>query len=224
MHRGGVPFVSPKIFREIYWATVRPIIEELWADGHQTLFYAEGSWDRHLESFAELPEHSIVYHVDRGDMARTHDILGSKFCLSGGLSNVLLATGTPADIERECQRLLDIAARNGGFIMDSSAIVQNDAKVENVRAMTDFTRAHGVYDDQAASTDDPGPVARHWIPGNAPPRPTARGGNAPGVCDPYERLAATLPPMTGDPALVRRVWEGVDSLAYTFIWQVLLSF
>ena len=48
MHRGGVPFVSPKIFKNIYWATVKPIIEELWSEGHQTLFYAEGKWDRHL--------------------------------------------------------------------------------------------------------------------------------------------------------------------------------
>ena len=68
MHRGGVPFVSPEIFKNIYWATVKPIVEELWADGHQTLFYAEGKWDHHLESFAELPERSIVYHVDQGDI------------------------------------------------------------------------------------------------------------------------------------------------------------
>ncbi len=56
MHRGGVPFVSPEIFRNIYWPTIKPIVEELWADGHQTLFYAEGNWDYHLESFAELPD------------------------------------------------------------------------------------------------------------------------------------------------------------------------
>ena len=41
--------------------------------------------------------------------------------------------------------MIDIAARDGGYIMDSSAIMQNDAKVENVKAMTDFTREYGVY-------------------------------------------------------------------------------
>ena len=88
MHRGGVPFVSPEIFKNIYWATVKPIIEELWADGIQTLFYAEGKWDKHLESFAELPDRSIVYHVDQGDIVKAHQVLGDKFCLSGGISNV----------------------------------------------------------------------------------------------------------------------------------------
>jgi hypothetical protein len=41
--------------------------------------------------------------------------------------------------------VIDGVARDGGYIMDSSAIIQNDAKVENVRAMTDFTREYGVY-------------------------------------------------------------------------------
>jgi hypothetical protein len=29
--------------------------------------------------------------------------------------------------------------------MDASAIIQNDAKIENIKAMTDFTREYGQY-------------------------------------------------------------------------------
>ena len=94
------PSSRPRSFKNIYWATVKPIIEELWADGHQTLFYAEGKWDRHLESFAELPERSIVYHVDQGDIVQTHRVLGEKFCLSGGIPNYLLGIGTPEDVRQ----------------------------------------------------------------------------------------------------------------------------
>ena len=36
--------------------------------GHQILFYAEGSWDHHLDSFAELGDSNIIYHVDTGDI------------------------------------------------------------------------------------------------------------------------------------------------------------
>ena len=145
MHRGGVPFVSPEIFKNIYWATVKPAIEELWADGHQTLFYAEGKWDHHLESFAELPEQSIIYHVDQGDIFKAHRVLGEKFCLSGGVPNVLLGCGSPDEVRQYCKKIIDGVARDGGYIMDASAIVQNDAKVENIRAMTDATREYGVY-------------------------------------------------------------------------------
>lgn len=46
----------------------------------------------------------------------------------------------------------------------------------------------------------------------------------PGVCVPWEEKRAELPPISGDEALVKRVWEDVDSLGYVYIWQVLLSF
>ena len=46
----------------------------------------------------------------------------------------------------------------------------------------------------------------------------------PGVCIPWEEKVKELPPITGDKELARRVWEDVDSLAYAYIWQCLLSF
>ena len=64
MHRGCMPFVSCGQFESHNWPTMKPIIEELLRQGHQTLFYAEGDWGDHLHSFTELPDDSIVYHVD----------------------------------------------------------------------------------------------------------------------------------------------------------------
>lgn len=145
MHRGCVPFFSMEHFKRFYWPTFKPIVEEIWAHGHQVLFYAEGNWDAHLDSFAELPDQSIVYHVDHGDIFKVHKVLGEKFCISGGIPNWLLATGTPADVRDYCKKVIDGVAGNGGYIMDASAIVQNDAKVENIKAMTEFTRDYGVY-------------------------------------------------------------------------------
>jgi len=218
MHRGGVPFVSPEIFQNIYWATVKPIIESLWAEGIQTLFYAEGKWDHHLRSFAELPEGSIVYHVDQGDIFKTHEALGDKFCLSGGVSNTLLAFGSPDDVRAQCRAILDGVARDGGYIMDAGAIVQNDAKVENIRAMTDFTREHGVYSrghSQPAAPPAPvGQAADFSRPGRKPA----------GVCVPWEDERRRLPALIGDENVVRDVWRHIDGLADMFVWQVLLSF
>jgi hypothetical protein len=47
---------------------------------------------------------------------------------------------------------------------------------------------------------------------------------APGVCFPWEDKIRELPEITGDPALIRKVWESIDSMANTYIWQLLLSF
>jgi hypothetical protein len=145
MHRGCVPFVSHEHFNKFYWPTLKPIIEEIWARGHQVLFYAEGNWNAHLKSFAELPEKSIVYHVDQADIFEVHRVLGDKFCVSGGIPNFLLSYGTPQEVRDYCKKVIDGVARDGGYIMDAGAIMQDDTKVENVRAMTELTREYGVY-------------------------------------------------------------------------------
>jgi len=145
MHRGCVPFVSHEHFEKLYWPTLKPIIKELWARGHQVLFYAEGDWNAHLKSFAELPEQAIVYHVDKGDIFEVHKIIGHKFCISGGIPNFLLGYSTADEVRDYCKKVIDGVAGDGGYIMDASAIIQNDAKVENIKAMTEFTREYGVY-------------------------------------------------------------------------------
>lgn len=145
MHRGCVPFVSREHFDRIYWPTLKPIIEEIWSKGHQVLFYAEGSWDAHLGAFAELPEKSIIYHVDRGDIFNAHKALGGKFCLSGGIPNAMLAYNSPNEVRACVKKVIEGVARDGGYNMDASAIVQDDARVENMRAMTEAAREYGQY-------------------------------------------------------------------------------
>ncbi len=224
MHRGCTPFFSPEHFKTLYWATLKPIVEQIWAHGHQVLFYAEGDWNAHLESFAELPAGSIIYHVDRADIFEVHRAIGDRFCLSGGIPNYLLTVGTPQQVRDRCKQVIDGVAADGGYIMDASAIIQNDAKVENVRAMTDFTREYGVYDSSGPVGTGPG-AAGSAHPGGAARVPEARGPKAkPGVCIPWEEKAGELPEISGDRELVRRVWEQIDELAYTYIWHCLLSF
>jgi len=220
MHRGCVPFVSPEIFKNIYWATVKPIIEELWSEGFQTLFYAEGKWDFHLESFAELPDRSIVYHVDQGDIFKAHQVLGDKFCLSGGVPNALLGHASPEDVRRCCKKIIDGVARDGGYIMDSGAIIQNDAKVENVKALTDFTREYGVYSQGHAIIPAVPSIAEKHPISFQPPSDKPQ----PGEVVSWQEKRRQLASLPGDEDVVRDVWQHIDGLANTYIWQILLSF
>ena len=219
MHRGGVPFVTREHFETIYWPTLKPIIENIWAQGYQTLFYAEGDWNTHLESFAELPKGSIIYHVDKADIFEARKILGGRFCISGGVPNYLLAMGTPQEVRDRCKAVIDGVAGDGGFIMDASAIMQNDAKPENVRAMTEATREFGGY-GTSASTDPP-PAAEV---GGFTPTPMPEPSQTPGVCVPWAAKAKELGEIPGDPVLAKKVWEDVEALAYMYIWHCLESF
>jgi uroporphyrinogen-III decarboxylase len=220
MHRGCVPFVSREHFEDIYWATLRPILDALWAQGNQTLLYAEGKWGAHLERFAELPAGSVVYHIDRDDPAETRRILGDRFCLSGGVPNYLLAFGKPEEVRQQCRKLIETIGAEGRYIMDASAIMQNDAALENLRAMTEATREYGVYRSPSSPTPPtPAVTATAGLPAwvTAPK-------HKPGVCIDFEEKLKDMPPISGDPAIVRAAWENAEALAYVYIWHLVLSF
>jgi hypothetical protein len=223
MHRGCTPFISREHFAEIYWPTLKPIVEALWAQGNQTLFYAEGKWDAHLESFAQLPAGSIVYHIDRGDPADVHRVLGRKFCLSGGVPNTLLAFSTAEEVKAQCRMLIETLGADGGYIMDASAIMQNDTTIENLRAMTEATLEYGVYISPSSPSPkldiEPAPAATPGLPAWVT-APKAR----PGVCFPFAEKEKDLPPICGDRALVERIWNENEALAYLYIWHLVLSF
>ena len=226
MHRGCVPFVSPDVFDEIYWPTLKPIILELWSKGFQTLFYAEGDWNWHLDAFAELPDASIVYHVDQADIFEVHRKIGHKFCLSGGIPNVTLAYGTPAEVRARCRAVIEGVAGEGGYIMDASAIMQNDTDVENLRVMTEFTRDCGVYSSGSSSRTamDSKPSGGRDSPSGIDNLSWARSRIPPGVCAPWAERRTEFPEDCGDENLVKTIWGNLDGLANMYAWQCLLSF
>ena len=222
MHRGCVPFVTPEQFTSHYWPTVKPLIEELWRNGHQTMFYSEGNWDAHLDAFHELPERSILYHVDRGNPLLAHRKLHDKFALSGGVNNVTLAIGTPAQVRQEVKTLIETVAKEGGYIMDASTIMQNDTKPENMRALVEATREFGGYDapDVLSGPLRVAPTAAVKTAGIP-----AQSGRPPGVCVPWaEHKAELFGPIQGSEELAERVWQAADANGAMFIWQMLLSF
>ena len=229
MHRGCVPFINPRQFASHYWPTLKPIIQEFWKHGHQTMFYAEGKWHYHFDAFRELPDRSILYHCDQDDVFLVHRKLHDKFPISGGIPNVLLSYGKPEEVRAFCRRVLDEVARDGGYIMDAGAIMQDDTSIENLFTMTRTAREYGVYPAGAYNPPAATPpcqlpaslAERQNLPGlNARPQPRPR----PGTCFPWEERIKDLPEITGSPDLVRKVWEDIESLGNMFIWQLLLSF
>ncbi len=229
MHRGCVPFFNPQQFASHYWPTLKPCIEEFWKNGHQTLFYAEGKWKHHFETFRELPDRSIVFHCDQDDIFEVHRKLHDKFAISGGIPNVMLSWGKPQEIRDFVLRVINEVARDGGYIMDAGAIMQDDTSIENMKMMTQVCREHGVYSAGTYKTPVATPPcelpssmeSREDVKGMAG-RPTPRV--KPGVCFPWEQRVKDLPKITGDKAMVQKIWEDIDALGNTYIWQLLLSF
>lgn len=229
MHRGCVPFINPKQFASHQWPTLKPIIEEFWKHGHQTLFYAEGRWQHHFDAFRELPERSIVFHCDRDDIFEAHRRLHDKFALSGGIPNVLLSFGKPEEVRAFCRRVLEQVAPEGGYILDAGAIMQDDTNIGNLQVLTQTAHEHGTY--STGSYNPPTAIPPCDLPGTTADRAKLAGlaqmpgrSAKPGVCFPWADRVKDLPEITGSVELVRKIWEDIDAFGNMYIWQLLLSF
>jgi uroporphyrinogen-III decarboxylase len=229
MHRGCVPLINPSQFESHNWPTLRPIIEEFWRQGHQTLFYAEGKWKHHLAAFRQLPERSIVFHCDRDDVFHVHQQLHDKFAISGGIPNTLLSFGRPEEVRAFCLRVIEVVAKDGGYIMDAGAIMQDDTSIENLQVMTQTAREHGIY--ASGSYSPPVATPPCELPACQAARSQLAGDTGfsqskarPGVCFPWEERVKELPRITGSPELIERIWRDIDAFGNMYIWQLLLSF
>ena len=56
----------------------------------------------------------------------------------------LLCTGTPEEVKAYCKKLVEIVGKGGGLIVDGDIGIADEAKVENVRAMTEAVFKYGV--------------------------------------------------------------------------------
>lgn len=143
LHRGTL--FNQKMYEQFFWPTTKEIIIELWKKGIQTLWYAEGNWSKWLKYTAELPEKSIVYHVDQDDVFEVHRQIGDKFAISGGIPNDMLAFSSPQEVKQFCKKVIEVVGKDGGYIMDAGAIVMSDAKPENMMAMSQAVEEYGYY-------------------------------------------------------------------------------
>ena len=212
-HRGCVPFISQRIFDEVFWPTLKPIFEEIIRAGHQILFYGEGNWEKHYDSLLELPEGGIIYHLDKGDPFLAAKKLKPKFAVSGGLPYEALSWGSPDEVRAQMKTLFSALKGDGGYILDATALMLSDIRPENIRAAVDYTMEHGVY-----SQSSPGlPMGKPGAVNVIPP-----GSRPPNICRPWEAEKEGYGRLSGDIDLVRSQWEKNDAAAYNYLWTTVL--
>ena len=211
-HRGCVPLITPRIFDEIYWPTLRPVFEEVIAQGYRILFYGEGNWEAHYDTLRTLPAGSLIYHLDRGSPATAARKLKDRFAISGGLDYGVLARGDEADVERHLAELFNWLKPDGGYMLDATGLMLSDVKPENLRAAVRYTLDHGGYSRTSAPAAVVPPAHPVLTPGKRPPN-TVR---------PWAEESAGYARLCGDVAGVRSAWEGVDAALYGYLWTTVL--
>jgi hypothetical protein len=144
LHKGSDSFMSDEQFKTFYWPSLQKLIIALVDEGMNPSLFVEADHTSRLEVMRDVPAGKVIYHMENTDMFKAKEILGDRVCLRGNVPISMLCLGTPDDVKAYCKKLIDVVGKNGGLIMDSSVGIE-DAKVENIKAMIDFTKEYGVY-------------------------------------------------------------------------------
>ncbi|MGA2001442.1 MAG: uroporphyrinogen decarboxylase family protein [Terriglobales bacterium] len=136
-------FMSLQQFQRFFWPTVREAMVALVKEGLTVMLFCEGDLTSRLETMSDVPPGKIFYWLERVDLVKAKKILGDKVCISGNVPISLLATGTPDDVRAYCKKIIDIMGKEGGLILGPSGMT-DEARVENVKVMIDFTKEYGV--------------------------------------------------------------------------------
>jgi len=143
IHKATRDFMSDSQFAEFYWPYLKKGMEALVDKGIIPVIYWEADFESRLEHIQDVPAGKIVYHLSNTNYEAVREALDGITCLMGNVPNITLLNGTPDDVRAYCKKMIDDFP-NGGLIMDA-ALMLDEAKPENVKAMIDFTKEYGVY-------------------------------------------------------------------------------
>lgn len=139
-------YLSPKLYNEFYWPTLKRIIVSLYNQGIKSFVLFEGRHDAHLETILELPKGWGIACFEKTDVRKAKKILDGHTCIMGGVPISLLLEGTPDKVREYIKELLKEMKPGGGFIL-SPAIndIPREVPSENLRALVEATNEYGRY-------------------------------------------------------------------------------
>lgn len=142
-HKGFKGLMSDEQYKTFYWPTFRKVILGIIDAGLTPFIFTEGDYTSRLEIIKDVPKRKVVYHIEK-DIFKAKEVLGDVACLTGGPPSSLLCTGTIEEVKDYCKKLIDVVGKGGGYILNPEVPLM-DENPENVKAMTDFFKEHGVY-------------------------------------------------------------------------------
>jgi uroporphyrinogen decarboxylase len=129
--------ISPAIFEEFSWPTLKKMILTFQKAGIVSVIHADSNWLPILHFFRELPKGCCHFELDgKTDLLKAAEVLDGWQSFRGDVPATMLAFGTPDDVKQYCEKLItQIGLKTPGFMLGSGCEVPLNAKPENVKAM-----------------------------------------------------------------------------------------
>lgn len=142
LHWGLDGFMSPDQFKTYYWPYLRKTMLYLIDNDLIPVVLWEGDCTSRLELIGDIPAGKAVYWFERTDVVRAKEVLGDVVCIRGNVPASLLITGTPDEVDEYCRNIIQKVGKGGGFMLDGSASIPDEAPDENVKAMADSVKKY----------------------------------------------------------------------------------
>jgi uroporphyrinogen decarboxylase len=141
--------MSPEVYRTVLKPIYKRYFDVVHALTPAKLFYHScGCVTELIDDLVEIGVDILnpVQVSAMGDTAALKARFGKRVTFWGGIDTQdVLPHGTPADVEREVARRIQDLGPGGGYVVASVHNVQPDVPPENVVAMAEAVKKHGVY-------------------------------------------------------------------------------
>jgi uroporphyrinogen-III decarboxylase len=145
MHKGDDSFMSVKQFEKFYWPTFRKLLLGCINEGCVPMMVIDGSYNEaRLKIISELPKSSVVWTMEKTDMALAKKILGNSACIAGNVTAAMLYTQTPQAIKEYCRKLIETCAPGGGYILALGSSIDK-CDPANLQAVVEAGKEYGKY-------------------------------------------------------------------------------
>ncbi|MEG0378679.1 MAG: uroporphyrinogen decarboxylase family protein, partial [Eubacterium sp.] len=141
------PYLSERVFAELWWPTFKQMVEELVQEDYYLYIFFEGDWTRYYDYLQELPKGRILGRFEYADPVVIKEKLGKIMSVTGFFPITLLAQGSKEACIDKTKELMDILAPGGGYVFgfDKIATSVRDVKMENITAVNEYVRLNGKY-------------------------------------------------------------------------------
>jgi uroporphyrinogen-III decarboxylase len=146
LHRGSGVFMSNEQYARFYWPGLKEMMLAQIDAGLTPMPFFEGDYTSRLEFLREMPKGKVCACFDAVDIEKARDAIGDTMCFMGNVPAQLLIAGTAQEVRDYVKMLIDTFGENGGLIINGAASgIPEEARPENVRAITEAVYEYGVY-------------------------------------------------------------------------------
>ena len=139
-------YLSPQLYNEFYWPTLKEVIIKLFEAGLKTQVFFEGWHDPHMETILELPAGWGTAYFEKTDVRKAKKLLQGHTCIMGGIDVSDIISSTPAKLDQQVKELFDEVAPGGGFIFSPNiGNCPRGTPIENIRAVYEAVEKYGKY-------------------------------------------------------------------------------